>query len=101
MNSLLGVEHLSKRFGDYDALSDVSFDVFQGEILGLIGPNGSGKTTLMESLAGLLQADSGTILWQGKAFHTLDQPVSGKVGIWSKADSVVYFDDFAVKPVSK
>ncbi|MBI5588961.1 MAG: ABC transporter ATP-binding protein [Deltaproteobacteria bacterium] len=64
---MLTIQHLCKRFGDYDALSDISFDVIQGEILGLIGPNGSGKTTLMESLAGLLHADGGTVSRQGKA----------------------------------
>jgi ABC-type multidrug transport system ATPase subunit len=64
LNPLLQVEHLSKRFGDYRALADISFEVKKGEILGLIGPNGAGKTTLMECLAGLLPYDSGLIRWQ-------------------------------------
>jgi ABC-2 type transport system ATP-binding protein len=58
---LLSVEGLSKRFGSNSVLSDVSFSVRDGEVLGLIGPNGAGKTTLFECLAGLTHADSGEV----------------------------------------
>ena len=63
MNSdeLLRVERISKRFGNFHALSEVSFSVRRGEILGLIGPNGAGKTTLFECLAGVLPADGGSV----------------------------------------
>jgi ABC-type multidrug transport system ATPase subunit len=56
---------LSKRYGDQQALAEVSFDVHDNEILGLIGPNGAGKTTLLEAVAGLLPVDSGSVLWRG------------------------------------
>jgi len=46
-------------------LSDVSFSVGTGEVLGLIGPNGAGKTTVLECIAGLLPSDSGTIAYRG------------------------------------
>ena len=49
---LMQVEGLGKRYGDQRALSDISFAVHAGEVLGLIGPNGAGKTTLMEAIAG-------------------------------------------------
>jgi ABC-type multidrug transport system ATPase subunit len=52
---------LTKRYGNLTALSDVSFSIRRGEVLGLIGPNGSGKTTLFECLAGVLPADGGTL----------------------------------------
>jgi ABC-type multidrug transport system ATPase subunit len=57
------VSALTKRYGGYTALADVSFMARPGEILGLIGPNGAGKTTLLEVAAGLLPADSGEVLW--------------------------------------
>ncbi len=54
------VSHITKRYGQTTALDDVSFDVEEGEIFGLIGPDGSGKTTLFRILATLVCADSGT-----------------------------------------
>jgi len=58
---LLQVQGLTKRYGTRAVLSDVTFGVRTGEVLGLIGPNGAGKTTLFECLAGLLPADSGEV----------------------------------------
>src|SRR5215468_11035669 len=70
---LLQVLGLTKRYGDQHALAEVSFDVRAGEVLGLIGPNGAGKTTLLEALAGVLPADAGDVLWQGRSV-----PVGGR-----------------------
>jgi len=61
----LEVQQLSKRFGDLAALSNVSFQVRAGEVLGLIGPNGAGKTTLFECMAGVLPADGGSLRADG------------------------------------
>ena len=55
------VTNLTKRYGAVTALSDVSFSIRPGEVLGLIGPNGSGKTTLFECLGGVLPLDAGAI----------------------------------------
>ena len=51
---------LSKRYGDFDALSDCSVHVAEGEIFGLLGPNGAGKTTLIRLLLGFLQPTGGS-----------------------------------------
>ena len=61
----LQIARLSKRYGEQRALLDVSFDVRAREVLGLIGPNGAGKTTLLETIAGIVPADAGDVLWHG------------------------------------
>jgi ABC-2 type transport system ATP-binding protein len=63
---LLTVIGLSKRYGRVAALSDVSFSIRQGEVLGLIGPNGAGKTTLFECLAGVLPPSAGALRHDGR-----------------------------------
>ena len=55
------VEHISKRFGDTQAVKDISFDVVPGEIFGLLGPNGSGKTTSIRIILDIYQPDAGSV----------------------------------------
>jgi ABC-type multidrug transport system ATPase subunit len=69
----LQVQALSKRFGRISALSNVSFRILPGEILGLIGPNGAGKSTLFECLAGLLPADRGLLLQNSRPIPLHDR----------------------------
>jgi ABC-2 type transport system ATP-binding protein len=66
------VQHLAKRYGDTVAVDDVSFEVAEGEILGLLGPNGSGKTTTVECLQGLRRPDAGRVLVFGH--DPVDEP---------------------------
>jgi ABC-type branched-subunit amino acid transport system ATPase component len=61
---LLEASKLTKRFGGLTAVSDLSFHVEKGEILGIFGPNGSGKTTLLSLISGMLPLTSGTLLWK-------------------------------------
>jgi ABC-2 type transport system ATP-binding protein len=69
---LLEVAHLSKSYGRFAALSDVSFSVRPGEVLGLIGPNGAGKTTLFECLARVLPVDSASVRYGGRPLTAAD-----------------------------
>jgi branched-chain amino acid transport system ATP-binding protein len=71
MQQLLQIKNLSKSFGGFAALSDVSLEVGQGERFGLIGPNGSGKTTLINCVSGLLRNERGTIAFAGEAVDGL------------------------------
>jgi len=66
MNNILEVRDVSKRFGGLVAVSDVSFSITEGEIVGLIGPNGAGKTTLFNVVNGVYKADQGSITFAGK-----------------------------------
>jgi ABC-2 type transport system ATP-binding protein len=57
---------LTKRYGEEDAISGITFAASSGEVLGIVGPNGAGKTTLLEILVGLIPADSGNVQWRGE-----------------------------------
>lgn len=63
---LLQVEGLSKSFGGLKALDNVSFELRQGDVLGVIGPNGSGKTTLLNLITGFVKKSSGKVHFEGK-----------------------------------
>ena len=67
MSCVLEVRGLSKRFGGISAVEDVSFELNEGEILGIIGPNGSGKSTLFNCILGQLQPTSGSVHVDGLA----------------------------------
>ena len=62
---MIEVQHLTKRYGDLTAVSDISFNVNPGQILGFLGPNGSGKTTTMRIITGFMPATSGTVKVDG------------------------------------
>jgi ABC-type branched-subunit amino acid transport system ATPase component len=62
--ALLGVKSISKNFGGIQAVSDLSFDLSRGELLGLIGPNGSGKTTAVNLITGFVKPSGGQIFYR-------------------------------------
>lgn len=66
MVDILTVNHLTKTFGRLRAVDNLSFEVREGEILGVMGPNGAGKTTVFNLLTGVLKPDEGDIQYQGK-----------------------------------
>jgi branched-chain amino acid transport system ATP-binding protein len=63
---ILKVQEVTKTFGGIIALNRISFDLFEGDILGIIGPNGSGKTTVVNCITGFIKASSGRIFYRGK-----------------------------------
>lgn len=63
---ILKVENLSKRFGGVIAVNRVSFELAEGEALGIIGPNGSGKTTLVNLITGFIKPDAGKVFFRGR-----------------------------------
>ena len=66
MSIILQVEGVSKNFGGLKALSNVTFDLPEGQIMGLIGPNGAGKTTLFNVINGVYPASEGRVMFRGK-----------------------------------
>ena len=66
---VVSVQNMSVRFGDFDAVRDVSFDVGRGEIFGFLGANGAGKTTTIRVLCGLLPATDGRVIIDGIEFQ--------------------------------
>ena len=73
---MIEVQHLTKRYGRFTAVDDVSFRVERGEILGFLGPNGAGKTTTMRILTGYMPATEGKAIVAG--FDVFDQPLEAK-----------------------
>jgi branched-chain amino acid transport system ATP-binding protein len=66
---LLEVRALTKRFGGFTALREVSLDIHPGERIGILGPNGSGKSTLVNCITGLLRTDGGDVLMDGESLN--------------------------------
>jgi branched-chain amino acid transport system ATP-binding protein len=81
MTKILEARDVTKRFGGFTALSEVSVDVMQGERFGLIGPNGSGKTTLINCISGALFNDDGSIQFQGEEISRLPAYKRTRLGI--------------------
>jgi branched-chain amino acid transport system ATP-binding protein len=78
---LLEGRGVTKYFGGLAAVSEVSFHILPGEILGLIGPNGAGKTTLFNLIAGVYKPDRGALVFRGKDISGLHPNVVCKMGI--------------------
>jgi branched-chain amino acid transport system ATP-binding protein len=95
--AILEARLVTKRFGGLAAVSDVSFDLAEGEILGLIGPNGSGKTTLVNVITGALPRTAGTVRFQGAEITGLPTHEIGRRGVSRTFQVVKPFRNLAVR----
>ncbi|HEX9384558.1 MAG TPA: ABC transporter ATP-binding protein [Gemmatimonadaceae bacterium] len=93
---MLAVHNLSVVFGGIVALNGVSFDIHQGQILGLIGPNGAGKTTLFNCLSRLYQPSAGDILMEGTSILTRPPHRIAEIGIGRTFQNVALFPNLSV-----
>ena len=89
------VEHLSKRFGDFVAVSDLNLRVGKGEIFGFLGPNGAGKSTTIRSLCGLLAPREGKAMVAG--FDVAQEPEKVRENIGYMSQRFSLYDDLTVE----
>jgi ABC-2 type transport system ATP-binding protein len=94
MEKVIEVKNLTKRFGDFTAVDNISFDVSKGEIFGFLGANGAGKTTAMRMLCGLSKPTSGQASVAG--FNVAGQPEDVKRSIGYMSQKFSLYDDLKV-----
>jgi branched-chain amino acid transport system ATP-binding protein len=94
--NILEIHGISRRFGGLQALSDVSFSVPQGQIVGLIGPNGAGKTTFFSTLVGLIRPDNGSIRLGGESVVGLKPHKVARLGMTKTFQNVALFGESSV-----
>ena len=109
MSNIVEVRGISKRFGDFEALRNVTFDIAPGSIVGLIGPNGAGKTTTLKSILGLTDFEGDKLELVNDTDDTIADAVITETGdggstvTWDELtivlDVVVTQDDF-INPIT-
>ncbi len=92
---MIEVQHLTKRYGPFTAVDDLSFKVERGEILGFLGPNGAGKTTTMRILTGYMPATAGKAIVAG--FDVFDQPLEAKLRTGYLPETPPLYPDMSVR----
>jgi len=93
---ILSVENLSKSFGGIRANQGISFDIEEGEILGIIGPNGAGKSTLFDLITGYTKADTGRILFNDKNISGMRPDKISNLGIGRTFQKLKPFADMTL-----
>jgi len=94
MNKVIEVRHLTKRFGDFTAVDNISFEVEEGEIFGFLGANGAGKTTAMRMLCGLSKPTSGKAFVAGYDVDADSEKIKQSIGYMSQRFSL--YEDLKV-----
>ena len=83
--AIISVKNLVKRYGDFEAVKGISFEVMEGEIFGLLGPNGAGKTTTLEIIETLREKTSGEVWLDGKDLDKDPQGIKNVIGVQLQA----------------
>jgi len=96
MSVLLDVRHATKRFGGLTANADISFDVNEGEIVGIIGPNGAGKSTLFDLITGFQKLDAGRVILGGRDITGLRPDRISNLGVARTFQKLKPFPDLTV-----
>jgi branched-chain amino acid transport system ATP-binding protein len=93
---LLSARNLTKSYGQFVALKDVSFDIGKGEIVAVVGPNGAGKTTLVNTLTGLHPPDTGDVMFEGRSVTGLHPATLARRGLARSFQLVSVYPTFTV-----
>ena len=80
-NTIISVKNLYKKYGEFEAVKGISFDVYEGEVFGLLGPNGAGKSTTLEIIETLRAKTSGTVLVDGLNLDTAPDDIKKIIGV--------------------
>ena len=94
---VLQVQNLDVRYGSFNAVKQVSFEVQPGEIFGLLGPNGAGKTSTLSAIEGLLTPTSGTIYVAG--YDTRKQPLHARAGLGVQLQSTSFQTELTISEI--
>ncbi len=92
---IIQVQNLTKRYGNFTAVDNISFEVYRGETFGILGPNGAGKTTTLEMIEGLKGLTNGTILVDGKNVAHQTYEVKSIIGVQLQAST--FFEGLNLK----
>ena len=96
-NAIIQVKDLVKKYGDFEAVKGISFEVMEGEIFGLLGPNGAGKTTTLEILETLREKTSGEVWVDGKNLDKEPQAIKNVIGVQLQAAG--YYPNLNLKQI--
>lgn len=99
MKKILKIENIEKNYGENMAVSDLSFEVYEGEILGLLGPNGAGKSTIISILSTILKRDAGKIMMFGLPLDSNINTIKEQLGIVPQ-EIAIYEDISAYRNVA-
>src|SRR6202012_5671429 len=78
---IITVKNLVKKYGDFEAVKGISFEVYDGEIFGLLGPNGAGKTTTLEVIETLREKTAGEVMVDGLSIDKDEDQIKQRIGV--------------------